>query len=151
MNDMSPKGAALFDRSVFRVSLPNVTAAWGHVLPWFASIFADRLTHTPEDVRQLLLAERAQLWVQFCEKTGEVEAAFVTEFAVYPRGVWVRIWLGAAPPKVEIHYEMVRAAMSEWARMNGCRGFEIIGRHGWLRKFPEATVEGLAMRVTFDG
>jgi len=151
MDQISPDTAALIDRSVFRVSLPNVTPAWFRVLPWFASIFADRPTHTPEDVRLSLLAERSQLWVQFCEASGEVEAAFVTEFAVYPRGVWVRIWLGAAPPKVKIHYELVRAAMSEWARMNGCRGFEIIGRHGWMHKFPEATVEGLAMRVTFDG
>ena len=146
-----PVDPALFTRSIFRVSVPNISSTWAYIQPWFASIFADKPTHTPDDVWQMLLAERAQLWIQFCQETGAIEAAFVTEFAAYPRGVWVRIWLGAAPPKVKIHYNMVKAAMNEWARMHGARGFEIIGRHGWLHKFPEAVVEGLCMRVTFDG
>ena len=151
MNAISKDDSGLFTRAVFRVALPNLAATWAIVSPWMASIFADRPTHTPDDVFRSLLAEQSQLWVQFCQDDGAIEAAFVTEFAVYPKGIWVRIWLGAAPPRVKIEYDLVRAAMTEWARMHGARGFEVTGRHGWLHKFPEATVEGLTMRITFDG
>jgi hypothetical protein len=149
MNEMAPL-ADLIPRSVFRVQVPNITPAWNVLMPLFQPIFDDRPTHTAEDVRLLLMAQQAQLWIQWNQDTAQMEAAFVTEFAVYPRGIWVRIWLGAAQPKTKVEYSLVRAAMTEYARTNGCRGFEVNGRHGWIHKFPEAKVEGLAMRVTFE-
>src|SRR5271157_2675030 len=148
MNEISKDASGLFTRSVFRVALPNVTPVWNQVAPWFEPIFAERPTHNAHDVWKIIMSEQAQLWVQWCQDQQRIESAFVTEFGVYPRGVWVRIWLGAALPKTNVEYSLIQAAMSEWARTHGARGFEIIGRHGWLHKFPEAKVEGLAMRVT---
>lgn len=140
----------VIERAVFRVQLADVTPTWAIVSSFFAPIFADAKTHTPEDVRQILLAGRAQLWVQWRIQEQEIEASFVTEFVTYPRGVWIRLWLGGARPGTKVDYHAVKGAMTLFARQNGARGFEITGRHGWLRRFPEAVVEGLMMRVTFD-
>jgi hypothetical protein len=139
------------ERAVFRVQLTDISATWELVKGYFAPVFAEAKTHTPEDVRLILLRQGAQLWVQWNLGTQAIEAAFVTEMVIYPRGVWVRLWLGGAQPGAKVDYQAVRGAMTLFATQNGAMGFEITGRHGWLRKFPEAVVEGLMMRVTFDG
>jgi hypothetical protein len=137
--------------NVFRVALPDISATWARLTPLFAPIFAKAVTHEPEDVRQILLAQEAQLWVQWNVETKTIEAAFVTQFVKYPRGIWVRLWLGGALPDVPVDYDGVRGALTFWARQNGARGFEIVGRQGWLRRLPEAVLEGLCLRSTFDG
>lgn len=149
MSEVAERNAVV-ERAVFRVALPDISATWAHVLPFFAPIFASSRTHLPDDVRLILLAQQAQLWVQWNTVTATIEAAFVTEFIKYPRGIWVRLWLGGAPAESLVDYDAVRGALTLWARQNGARGFEIVGRHGWLRKLPEAVLEGLSMRSTFD-
>lgn len=139
------------ERAIFRVQLTDISSTWALVKGYFAPIFADCVTHTPEDVRLLLLDQRAQLWVQWNVVTGIIEAAFVTEMVVYPRGVWVRVWLGGVRPGEKADTRGVRGAIVLFAKQNGALGLEVTGRHGWLRRFPDAKVEGLMMRVTFDG
>lgn len=135
---------------VFRVSVPDISATWANVVPMFTKLFAESKTHEAEDVRQTLLVQAAQLWVQWNTETATIEAAFVTEFVKYPRGIWLRLWLGGALPDAPLDYDLVRDALTVWAKQNGARGFEIIGRPGWLRKLHEAKLEGLCLRSTFD-
>jgi hypothetical protein len=139
------------ERSVFRIAPPEVTATWARVVGFFSPVFAQCKTHDPDDVRQAILLQKAQLWVQWNSTDAVIECAFVTEFIGYPKGVWVRLWLGGAAPDAKVDYHAVQGALTLWARQNSARGFEIVGRHGWLRKFPEAVLEGLCMRSTFDG
>lgn len=145
-----PTAGMVEERAVFRVSPPDICPTWAVIEPFFCPVFQDCKTHLPEDVRDILLSQQAQLWVQWNGTVRQIEAAFVTEFVKYPRGIWVRLWLGGAKMDKKVDYRAVRGALTIWARNNGCRGFEIIGRHGWLRKFPESVVEGLCMRTTFD-
>jgi len=137
-------------RAVFAVKPCDVSATWANVVDFFKPIFATSRTHEPNDVRDILLTQKAQLWVQWNITEAKIEAAFVTEFIGYPMGVWIRLWLGGAAHDAKVDYQAVERALTNFARQNSCRGFEIVGRHGWLRKFPSAVVEGLCLRTTFD-
>jgi hypothetical protein len=80
-----------------------------------------------------------------------MEAAFVTEFVGYPKGIWVRLWMAGTARETAVDYDAVRGALTIWAKHNKARGFEIIGRQGWLRKLGESRLEGLCLRSVFDG
>jgi hypothetical protein len=137
--------------SVFRIAPPEITATWERVVGFFAPIFADCKTHNEEDVRLSLLIQTSQLWIQWNAETKVIEAAFVTEFANYPRGLWVRLWLAGVNGNVKVDYDAVRGAITVWAKQNKALGFEITGRQGWLRKLCEARLEGVCLRSVFDG
>ena len=95
----------------------------------------------------MLMAQLCNVWVQWVEPT--VEAIVISEFASYPKGVWVRAWLAAARRDREMDDDGFLLALTEWARAHKCRGFEAGGRHGWTRRMANVSVEGLRMRVTF--
>ena len=141
----------VIERAVFTVKPTDISATWANVV-WILQANFCRMskTHEPDDVRDILLTQKAQLWVQWNITEAKIEAAFVTEFVGYPMGVWIRLWLGGAAHDAKVDYQAVERALTNFARQNACRGFEIIGRHGWLRKFPSAVVEGLCLRTTFD-
>lgn len=131
---------------IMRVMPENVTPLW----PQFEALFRPALalvsTHTSEDVRRSIMAMRAQLWAQI--EGNEVQAAATTEFIDYPVGMYVRVWLAGARKDRRFDDDAFFDVLDTWRDRNGCVGFEAIGRHGWLRKFPNATVEGMIMRYT---
>lgn len=104
-------------------------------------------THTDEDVRRALLAGQSQLWAQI--EDDVVQAVAVTEFISYPRGVFVRVWIAGARDDTRMDTDAFYDLLTDWAQRHRCCGFEAIGRHGWLRKVPQARVAGLVMRVVF--
>lgn len=128
---------------VFRVAVENVTPLWPQVAPLVTRGLAGHVTHDAEDVRRMLLGQTLQLWVQWSDR---VEAVAVSEFAVYPKGVWVRIFLAAAASDSHLDGEAFLASLSQWRDMHGCQGFEAIGRMGWLRRFPDMRFVGAVMR-----
>lgn len=130
-------------RQVFRVSVENVTPIWPQVAPVVERVLRGHLTHDVEDVRRLIMGQSAQLWVQY---TDHVEAVIVSEFVSYPKGVWVRIWLVGAANGEEMDSAMCLASLSQWRDMHGCKGFEAMGRMGWLRRYPEMKFVGALMR-----
>lgn len=130
--------------TIMRIMPDNVMPLW----PQFATVLSPAMrmvsTHTIEDVRKAILAMRAQLWAQM---SGDiVEAAATTEFIEYPSGLYVRVWLAGARKDRHFDDGGFYALMDRWREANRCVGFEAIGRHGWLRKFPGAKVEGLILR-----
>jgi len=134
---------------VLRVMPENVTPLWPQLEALFRPALAMVSTHTAEDVRQSIMAMQAQLWVQMV--VGEVVSAATTEFARYPAGMFVRVWLVGAIPDRAMEMDAFLATMDHWRKANGCVGFEAIGRHGWLRKFPGMRAEGLIMRWVVEG
>lgn len=128
---------------VFRVMPENVTALWPQLEALFVPALALVSTHKAEDVRRAIIAGRAQLWAQISGSL--VIAAATTEFIDYPVGLYVRVWLAGARPDMRLDNEAFFEALNRWRETNRCVGFEAIGRHGWLRKYP-ARVEGLVMR-----
>jgi hypothetical protein len=114
----------------------NICKAWPEIEPMMADVLALSGTHGTEDVRRLLLSGQAQLWVQWNER---VEAFMVTEFVTYPKGTWLRIWLGGATRGAKVDWKDIRAEATKFAEMNRCAGLRIEGREGWLKHFPDAT------------
>jgi len=130
---------------IFQVAVANVTPLWPQLESILAPALALTSTHDPEDIRRALLGQAAHLWIQW---NGEhVEAAVVSEFVHYPRGIWVRAWLAGARDDARMDDRGFHEALMAWCKMHGCIGFEAVGRHGWLRKFPDAHAEGLVMRM----
>jgi len=131
---------------IFRVFPENIARLWPQVSPLFAPLLAERPTYSDEDARLLCMGGAGQLWVQWQEPT--VEAAIVTEFATYPRGCWVRIWLDGARKDCRQDHHGFLSELEKWRDVNGCRGFECIGRAGWAKLFPQAKLEGIMLRWT---
>lgn len=82
-------------------------------------------THTLEDVRSALIANRAQIW------WGD-ESVIITEIEITPRKKILRFWLaGGRLDELEYMYPLI----AEWGRNIGCKRAVIVGRRGWERTF----------------
>ena len=132
--------------AILRVMPENVTHLWPQLEQLFVDPIAQTDTHTLDDLRRMLMAMQSQLWVQLIEK--RVVAAVVTEFVNYPKGLTLRVWLAGAIPERPMDKRAFVEVLDRWRLSNGCRDFELIGRHGWVRVFPWARVAGLMMRGT---
>lgn len=129
---------------ILRVMPENITPLWPQLERLFEPALAMTSTHAAEDVRRALLSMRAQLWAQM--DGADVEAACTTEFVEYPVGMYIRVWHAGARRSCRMDDEGFFQVLNRWREDNRCVGFEAIGRHGWLHKFPGARVEGLVMR-----
>lgn len=122
---------------ILRVFPGDLAYFWPQIEALIAEPISHVGTHTAEDVRLKVLSGAAQAWIQWAEPI--VEAVLITEFVVYPRGPWVRIWLDGASGRQE-HEEFLHE-LEKWREANGCVGFECIGRPGWTKLFPDARIE----------
>jgi len=134
--------------AVMRAMPENIARLWPQLEALFAPALAMTSTHKADDVRRALMAMRAQLWVQM--DADIVEAAATTEFVDYPAGLYVRVWHAGARRDRRMNDAAFFAALDQWRRGNKCVGFEAIGRHGWLRRYSQARIEGLVMRMTLN-
>lgn len=130
---------------VIRVMVENVMPLWPQWEPLLKRALHGIETHDAFDIRRAVLGEAAQLWVQWADA---LHAFVVSEIVTYPKGSWLRLWLAATAPGVLIEGDKFEDALAEFRDASGCRGFEIIGRMGWLRRFPEARFVGAVMRTT---
>ena len=130
--------------TIMQVMPVNVAHLWPQIAELFKPALLLVSTHTADDVRRSVITMRSQLWVQM---DGDiVVSAATTEFVDYPIGLFVRVWLAGARSDRKFDDNAFFEIMDLWRERNGCVGFEAVGRHGWLRKFPSAKVEGLVMR-----
>ena len=133
---------------IYRVFPWNISQNWQQFADVLAPAIAMTPTHNAEDVRLACMSGRADMWAQWEEPI--VESAAVTEFISYPRGLWLRIWLGACRPDRKQDSAGFLREFKQWARVNGCLGIEIAGRMGWARRFPEFKIEGVGMRMFLE-
>ena len=132
---------------VMRIMPEHVTPLWPQLQEIFAPVLANSATHTDEDIRRSLMVGNSQLWAQM--RGDIVEAAATTEFVDYPKGIFVRVWLAGAKKTAKFNVDAFFEIIERWRQINRCIGIEASGRHGWLRKFPNAKVESLVMRLTY--
>lgn len=134
--------------TIFRVMPENITGLWPQLKPLIDLGLRGVPTHDAEDVRRCLFTPTCQLWGQF--DIPLLEAVVISEFVSYPKGIWLRTWIAAALSKPGMDLDEFLAKLTAFARETNCRGFEAIGRHGWIRRIPEAVCDGLLMRVNFQ-
>ena len=131
---------------ILRVNPVDVTALWDQVQPLITSALRDIPTHDAEDVRGAILAGTSTLFIQFREV---VEAIAVTQFAAFPKGIWLSIWLVGARPDYALDDAAFLDVMTTFQEINGCRGFQYTGaRQGWIKRFPGFKLEGVNLRQT---
>ena len=130
---------------VFPVEVENVMALWPKWEPLLKQALRRDETTDALDVRRRVLSEQAHLWVQW---STTLEGFVVTEFANYPKGTWLRLWLAATAPGSVLDDDAFEDVLSAWRDANNCRGFEIIGRMGWAKRFAEARFVGVVLRTT---
>lgn len=138
-------GSPIIKREVVLVRNDNLPRIWPHWQPLLKrALRGNEDTYEPTDIYQAALQGMAQLWIQW---SGRLEAFVVSELAVYPRGSWMRLWLAATNDDAEFDQDGFEEKLAEWKDANDCKGFEVIGRMGWLRRFPEARYIGVVMRT----
>lgn len=132
------------ETKALRLAPENITPLWDQIVPLLSDPLVRAGTHDEEDVRLALLGGRAHLWIQW---SGVVDAAGVTEFVAYPKGLWLRIWLSGSKLGVKVDWVALDEIVSEFARANRCVGLEAIGRKGWLKRFPRLETVAAVMRL----
>lgn len=113
----------------------NIINVWPQVEMLLSPCIALHGTHNPEDVRKSILGGNSQLWIEWSDKT---EAAVVTEFVPYPKGLWLRFWLAGALKDAKIQWNDFYKTLEEFAKNNNCKGIEDCGREGWSHYAPQA-------------
>lgn len=109
----------------------EVVTIWPEVAPLIQkAIDRSQGEMTVEDVAKFIAERDMQLWV--AEKNGRVSAAFVTSIANHPRLRVLRIVLCGGEGLGEWR-DAAQAQFEKFAKANGCRQLDIIGRRGWGR------------------
>lgn len=109
----------------------NIPSAWPLVAPILQPAIDRVGTHTIEDVYKEVMSGKKDLWVQW---NGGCEAALVSEFQSFPKGLFLNIWLFASAPGREPDEEEFEKHMFNYAVASGCVGMKHEGRKGWERK-----------------
>ena len=106
---------------------------WGDIEELFKRFAAKTGEISPEQVRKGAQDSNLQIWGLQDAKT--VHAVAVTEISDTPRGYLctVRIACGAAPKGIQ---ERLLDSIGNWSKEMGCVAVRIVGRRGWLRRFP---------------
>jgi hypothetical protein len=107
----------------------NVIPLWEQAAKLLEPAVARSGTHEMEDVRRCIMAGNAQLWVQWND--GICEAAIVTEFKHYPKGLWLHIWLAGAEG---LNDDLLEQQIFRFAEESNCAGVSWTGRPGWKRR-----------------
>lgn len=129
---------------VFRVAVENVMPIWDAIRPLILAELTAIPTHDEEDIRKAILSCTCHLWVQWSD---HVEAMVITDFVAYPRGLALRVWLGSAYRADGMDWRAFRAALDGWAAACGCKWIDACGRVGWLKRFSDARMAGVFMRI----
>ncbi len=92
---------------------------------------------TPDDVKEELKAQRAQLW----GIPGSLWITKIEEVGNTKRGV---VWIAAGDDlKTGLRY--FRGYTEPWLKSQGCKYIQLIGRHGWLRVLPDYREAGIVL------
>lgn len=119
--------------------VPNV---WNQIEPLIAECVWRENTHDMRDVKLKCFGGLVQVWAQFGDR---IEAVAITEIVTYPKCRICRVWMCGAVSGAADWSELA-AHIKAWAKTEGMREAEIIGRRGWLRVLSGARQVGVIMR-----
>jgi hypothetical protein len=118
---------------------------WEDVRPLFERFARVTGEISPEQVRKGAADSNMQVWG--LQDAESVQAVAVTEISDTPRGYLcvVRIACGETPKPMQ---ERLLDAIGAWAREMGCYAVRIVGRRGWLKRFPQLKQTAVVMEWT---
>lgn len=117
------------------VRVEHIPQIWPSVRPFIAMALAREgsARYAPADVLELLLGNKARLWISWNPDARAIEAAAVTDIIVFPRGLKeLRIWL-VGGRNMRAWVAEMRDMIEAYARANGCAFLSGSMRRGWIR------------------
>lgn len=99
-----------------------------------------------EDLKRLIKSGDMQCWVSFSgdESLESINTVGITQIAQYPKCKVLQIV--AAACEKDSNWGACSSIVFDWARANKCKYYEISGRKGWAKIFPEAKQLGIHLR-----
>ena len=88
---------------------------------------------TPEQVRKGAADSNLQVWG--LQDAEAVHGVVVTEVSETAAGLICTVRIACGGARVAMQERLLNA-IGEWAREIGCHAVKIVGRRGWLRRFP---------------
>ena len=122
---------------MFCLSATDVTTEtiWSDMEPLLSRFAAKRGETSPDQIRTGVAQEMLQLWG--LQDSERVRGVVVTELSDTPRGLLCTLRIAASDDSVPRPLqERLLDSIAEWAREKGCVAMRIVGRKGWLRRFP---------------
>lgn len=138
----------MMDHKPFRLSKENVARFWGAIEALLAQAIEAGATHHPSDVLEALTRGDADCWVKWTDEG--ISCAVVTEVLSFPRGLRVRVWLAGAKGG-ETDWREFDEGLCDYGRQIGASWIDIVGRIGWLKKFPKLEYYASVMSARLDG
>lgn len=118
-----------------QIPADEVDGVWNLAEPILSAVIRRGGDIQNEAMKQSLISKARQLWFVWSD---HLHGLVVTEIAETPRGKIANIVaLGGTDLKSWIH---LSEHLEIWARNEGCRAMEIIGRKGWARALPDYDV-----------
>lgn len=115
---------------IYSVQTEDIDQIWPEAAPFIKKAVERNEKFEPEDIKQLLLDRKAQLWVVVDNK--QFIAAIITSIEHSATKKWVRVmWAGGSEIDKWLYAMDV---IENWARSIGCHRSMVIGRNGWLKK-----------------
>lgn len=115
---------------------------WPHIEPLIARA-AEYGWNTTDEVLALIEQSQAQCWLALDE--GRLIGTWITKIEQSGKGRFCLVWL-AAGERVNEWIPLVREYTEPWARENGCKEMQIIGRKGWVKKLPDYKWTAIVLR-----
>jgi hypothetical protein len=114
------------------VPIQDVPLVWNVIEPFLQKACElDFNKQCPDDFLNLILEDKAQLWVG--RKEDEIEASAITDIIQFTNKKYARVTIGMGQdPK---HLDSFIATFEEWAKSLGCDGAQSEMRVGFLKEF----------------
>jgi hypothetical protein len=125
---------------LFKVSvvLPEqVPDVWSHVEPWLQQVVD--ITNGRATLAETLnrcLKEDGNLWVIYNENDLQIVGAMFTKINDYPAAKFLTVEM-LAGDFFDQWMDQANSSLIKFGQHFGCKGLELIGRRGWIRRLAE--------------
>lgn len=114
--------------------------------PYVSPLIEKALVHgwnTPEEVYALIDESKAQCWLAI--ENNRVIGTWVTRIEQADIGRFCLVWLGGGEQSNK-WIPLIQEYTEPWAKENGCKEMQIVGRKGWVKRLPEYKWTAVVLR-----
>lgn len=128
----------------------NVHNVWPLVQQPISSVLANNIAFTAQGVHDSLVAGSNTLWLRHAkDNQRDIAACYVTTFAQYDTGLFLVVFICSAMNDHDFNYAATVEFFTELGKSCGAVGWEVVGRSGWGKKYPQLRREGTVFRSLF--
>lgn len=132
------------------VEAHKIPSMWEVLHSYLEPQYRDSLAEDVSDVYHALLCGDYSLWFGYTSDKNEPDFCVITYLQNYPRGYFLFVAATFVFAGKKYDPQAVLKFFSDVGKALDCIGYEIIGRAGWERVYPQAHKQGVVLRATFD-